>query len=93
MLMPWSELFGFLDGGFRELIETDFEQIRYGDVGMAVALAIVVGIVLTLTLIRLTATRKRHDRQHSGHVIAMQHRKRLWIRALHTAPKTLLAGA
>ena len=93
MLMPWSELFGFLDGGFRELIETDFEQIRYGDVGMAVALAIVVGIVLTLTLIRLTATRKRHARQHSGHVIATQHRKRLWVRALHTAPKTLLAGA
>ena len=93
MLMPWSELFGFLDGGFRELIETDFEQIRYGDVGMAVVLAIAVSVVLTLTLVRLTATRKRYDRQHSGHVIAAQHRKRLWVRVLHSAPKALLAGA
>ena len=93
MLMPWSELFGFLDGGFRELIETDFEQIRYGDVGMAVVLAIAVSVVLTLTLVRLTATRKRYARQHSGHVIAAQHRKRLWVRVLHTAPKALLAGA
>ena len=93
MLMPWSELFGFLDGGFRELIETDFEQVRYGDVGMAVALAIAVCVVLTLTLVRLTATRKRYARQHSGHVIAVQHRKRLWVRVLHTAPKALLAGA
>ena len=93
MLMPWSELFGFLDGGFRELIETDFEQIRYGDVGMAVVLAIAVSVVLTLTLVRLTATRKRYARQHSGHVIAVQHRKRLWVRVLHSAPKALLAGA
>jgi len=93
MLMPWSELFGFLDGGFRELIETDFEQVRYGDVGMAVALAIAVCVVLTLTLVRLTATRKRYARQHSGHAIAVQHRKRLWVRVLHTAPKALLAGA
>ena len=93
MLMPWSELFGFLDGGFRELIETDFEQIRYGDVGMAVVLAIAVSVVLTLTLVRLTATRKRYARQHSGHVIAAQHRKRLWVRVLHSAPKALLAGA
>ena len=93
MLMPWSELFGFLDGGFRELIETDFEQVRYGDVGMAVALAIAVCVVLTLTLVRLTATRKRYARQHSGHVIAAQHRKRLWVRVLHSAPKALLAGA
>ena len=93
MLMSWSELFGFLDGGFRELIETDFEQVRYGDVGMAVALAIAVCVVLTLTLVRLTATRKRYARQHSGPVIAVQHRKRLWVRVLHTAPKALLAGA
>ena len=93
MLMPWNELLAFLDGGFRELLETDYAQIRYGDVGMAVALAIVVGVVLALTLVRLGATRKRHARQHSGHLIEAGHRKRIWIRALHTAPKAFLAAA
>jgi len=93
MLMPWSELLAFLDGGVRELVETDFAQIRYGDVGMAVGLAIVVSVVLLLTLLRLGTTRKRHAREHSGHAIALAHRKRLWIRILHTSPKALLAGA
>jgi hypothetical protein len=93
MLMPWNELLAFLDGGFRELLETDYAQIRYGDVGMAVALAIAVGVVLALTLVRLAATRKRHVRQHSGHLIEAGHRKRVWIRVLHTAPKALLAAA
>jgi hypothetical protein len=60
MLMPWNQLVTFLDSGIRELIETDFQQIRYGDVGMAVALAIVVGIILVLTLMRLAALRACH---------------------------------
>ena len=93
MLMPWPELVAFLDGGIRELIGTDFQQVRYGDVGMAIGLAIVVSVVLTLTLFRLASAQKRHARQHSGHAIATKHRKRLWIRVLHTAPKVLLAGA
>jgi hypothetical protein len=93
MLMPWNQLVSFLDSGIRELLETDFQQIRYGDVGMAVALAIAVGVILALTLMRLAAMRKRHSRQHSGHVIRPAHRKRLWIRALHTAPKAFLAAA
>ena len=60
---------------------------------MAVALAVAVGVVLALTLVRLAATRKRHARQHSGHLIEAGHRKRLWVRVLHTAPKALLAAA
>ena len=91
--MPWSELLAFLNGGFQELLETDFQQIRYADVGIAVGLAFFVGGVLTFTLARLAAARKRHTRQHAGHVIAPSHRKRLWIRGLHTAPKFLLAVA
>jgi hypothetical protein len=91
--MPWSELAAFLDSGFRELVETDFAQIRYGDVGMATWLAIGVGMALVLTVVRLAARRKRHVRQHSGHVIAVSHRKRLWIRLAHSAPKLLLAAA
>ena len=93
MLMPWSELLAFLNGGFQELLETDFQQIRYGDVGVAAGLGLFVAGVLALTLVRLVAARKRHTRQHSGHVVDPSHRKRLWIRGLHTAPKFLLAAA
>ena len=93
MLMPWPELVAFLDGGIRELIDTDFAQIRYGDVGMALVLTIVVGVALFATLLRLAVARKRHARQHSGHEIAVAHSKRLRVRLLHTAPKALLAGA
>ena len=93
MFIPWSELVEFLDNGIRELIATDFAQIRYGDVGMATWLAIGVGVALVLTVVRLAAKRKRHARQHSGHVIAIHHRKRLCIRLVHSAPKLLLAVA
>ena len=93
MLMPWPELVAFLDGGIRELIDTDFAQIRYGDVGMAIVLAIVVAVALFATLLRLGVARKRHARQHSGHEIDVAHSKRLRVRLLHTAPKALLAGA
>ena len=81
--MTWSELAAFLDRGVRELIETDVAQIRYGAVAMATWLAIGVGVAVVLTLVRLAARRKRHVRQHSGHVIAPGHRKRLWIRLAH----------
>ena len=93
MFMPWSELAAFLDSGFRELVETDFAQIRFGDVGMAIWLALGVGMALVLTVVRLASKRKRHVRQHSGHVIAASHRKRLWIRMAHSTPKLLLAAA
>lgn len=93
MLVPWSELVAFLDAGVRELVETDFTQIRYGDVGMAIWLAIGVGVALALTVLRLAARQKRHARQHSGHVIEAGHQKRLWIRLVHSAPKLLLAAA
>jgi hypothetical protein len=93
MFMSWSELAAFLDSGFRELVETDFAQIRYGDVGMATWLAMGVGLVLVLAVVRLGAGRKRHVRQHSGYAIAISHRKPLWIRLVHSTPKLLLAVA
>ncbi len=93
MLMPWSELIAFLDAGIQDLVETDFAQIRYGDVGMAIWLAMGVGMALAITLLRLAGKRKRHTRQHSGHVIEPGHQKRLWIRLVHSAPKLLLAAA
>jgi len=57
MFMSWSELAAFLDSGFRELVETDFAQIRYGDVGMATWLAMGVGLALVLAVVRLGAGR------------------------------------
>jgi len=93
MFVPWSELIAFLDNGIRELVETDFAQIRYGDVGLATALAIGVGVALVLAVGRLVARRKHHVRQHSGHFIDVTDRKRTWIRLVHSAPKLLLATA
>ena len=93
MFMTWSELAAFLGGGFRELVDTDVAQIRYADAGMATWLAIGVGVTAVLTMVRLAARRKRHARQHSGHVIAISHRKRLWIRLAHSVPKLLLGAA
>ncbi len=93
MFMTWSELAAFLGGGFRELVDTDVAQIRYADVGMATWLAVGVGVAAVLTLVRLAARRKRHVRQHSGHLIAASHRKRLWIRLAHSVPKLLLGAA
>jgi hypothetical protein len=93
MFMEWSELFVFLDGGVRELIETDLAQIRYGEVGVAVWVGFAVSAMLVLTLVRLAVRQKRHTRQHSGYVIAASHQKRLWIRILHSTPKLLLTAA
>ena len=93
MLMTWDELTAFLRTGALELLETRFEQVRYGDVGMAIVLTAVVGAVLFLTAGRLGFWQRRHTRFHSGHEIAHAHRKGFWARALHTAPKLLVGTA
>ncbi len=93
MLMTWDEFAAFLRSGARELVETRFEQIRYGDVGMAAALAALVAVGLLVTLGRLGLLRRRHARHHSGHAIDAAHRKRFRARALHAAPKALVGAA
>ncbi len=93
MLATWAELVTFFNTGFRDLVETEFEQVRYGDVPMAIWLTLLVGVVLLLTAARLLLLRRRHSRHHSGHAVARAHQKRLWIRIIHAAPKALIAGS
>ncbi|MCY4076589.1 MAG: hypothetical protein OXH04_14290, partial [Acidobacteria bacterium] len=93
MLLNWSEFVAFLTGSLDELLGTELAQVRYGDVGMAFALTTLVAVAAAATLVRLAVRRRRHSRQHSGHAIDPKYRKRLWIRAAHTMPKVLVAGA
>ena len=93
MLMTWDEFVAFLRSGALELADTQFEQVRYGDVGMAIALTALVGIGLFLTFGRLGFRQRRHTRFHSGHEIAQAHQKRFWVRVLHGAPKVFVGGA
>jgi hypothetical protein len=60
---------------------------------MAFVLAGVIGGAVALTLARLVLRSRRHSRHHSGHQIDLAHQKRVWVKALHTAPKILIAFA
>jgi hypothetical protein len=93
MLMTWNEFIVFVNGALQDLLETEYAQVRYGDVGMAFWLTTVIGVVLFLTVTRLVLKRPTHSRHHSGHVIAAEDQKRLWIKAVHAAPKVLIASA
>ncbi len=93
MLMTWNEFVGFVQSSALELIETRFEQIRYGDIGMAIVLTALVIAGVFFTLGRLGLRRRRHTRYHSGHDIDLLHQKRLLARALHAAPKVLVGAA
>ena len=91
--MTWAEVVAFVNAGIRDLLETEYPQVRYGDVPTAIWLTLLVGVVLLLTAARLLLMQRRHSRHHSGHVIERAHQKRLWIRIVHAAPKALIAGS
>ena len=91
--MTWTEFVAFLNSGLQDLAETPYTQVRYGDVGMAVILAIVVGVVIFFTMSRLVLRRRKHSRHHSGHEIDPAHQKPVWIKLVHATPKALIAGA
>ena len=93
MLMTWDEFVGFVQSSALELIGTQFEQIRYGDIGMAIVLTALVVAGVFFTLGRLGLRRRRHTRHHSGHDIDLLHQKRLLARALHGVPKVLVGAA
>ena len=93
MQTNWTEFVAFVNLNFRELLETEFAQVRYGDIDMAFWLSVLIGLALVVTLARCLLHWRRHSRHHSGHKIAPQHQKRLRVRAIHTAPKVIIAGA
>lgn len=92
-MMNMSDFVASLGRSLRELSQTDFGQVHYGDVGLARALMFIVLAAAALTLARLTLRGHRHYRSHSGHLISRRHQQGLWARLLYGAPKLLLAGA
>ena len=93
MLMTWTEFVAFLTAGVQDLAETEYAQVRYGDLGMAIVLAVVVAVALFLTLSRFALWRRKNTRHHSGYEIDRSHQQRFWIKLVHATPKVLIAGA
>lgn len=93
MFLPWNEFLAFLTSSIDELAATEIGQVRYGDVGLAFWLTVVVAVAAVVSFVRLVSSRHKFSRQHSGHVIDPKYQKRLWVRTAHTAPKMLVAGA
>ena len=85
MLLTWTEFVAFLAAGLQELAETEYAQVRYGDVAMAISLAVLIALALFLTATRLALWRRKYSRHHSGHAIAAAHQKRAWVTVVHAA--------
>ena len=93
MLMEWKEFVGFIWARAQELVQTEFDQVRYADVGLAYMLSIVLGLAAMLTVARVTLTARRHSRHHSGHLVDPKFHRGRVARLLYNAPKLLLALA
>ena len=93
MLMEWAEFVGFIWARVLELAETEFDQVRYGDVELSLALSILLVLVLMATVARVTFTARRHSRHHSGYLVDRKHRRGVFAMLLYNAPKLLLALA
>ncbi len=93
MFLEWAAFTAFLDAQLLELLETDFAQVRYGDVGTATLAAFVVAGVALFTAGRLVLLRRRHARQHSGHDVPHRYRRGVFGRACHVLPKIILGLA
>ena len=93
MFLPWNDFFTFIVASLDELVETEMAQVRYGDVGLASILGMMVGVAAIVAVARLVFRPQKHTRQHSGHVIDPKYQKGLWIRTAHTLPKVFVAGA
>ena len=86
MLIKWAEFIEFLRTRVRELADTQFDQVRYGDVGLAIMLAMVVAGALVLTLYRIFFRPRGHSRHHSGHLIHEKLQRGPFVRALYHVP-------
>ncbi len=93
MLFDWAALDLFVRTGLQELVNTDFAQVRYGDISTAVLFALIVIAALCVTFARLLFLRRRYSRQHSGHTVARRHQRGLLIGLAYNIPKFVLALA
>ena len=66
MPTTWPESVEFIRLQIQELLSTEFDQVRYGDVSMAYLLAMVIVSAGVVTILRLLFIRRQHARQHSG---------------------------
>jgi len=93
MLMEWTEFVSFVWARAHELVQTEFDQVRYADVGLAYLLSIALGLAVMLTVTRMTLMARRHSRQHSGHLVDPKFHRSRMVRLLYNTPKLLLAFA
>jgi hypothetical protein len=91
--MDWTAFSNFLRGRGLELLGTDPNQIRFGDIGLTYLLVAGVILVGFATVVRLRLFRRRHYRQHSGHSIARQFRRGIAGRMVYFLPDVLLGLA
>jgi len=93
MLMEWTEFVGFILARGQELAQTEFDQVRYGDVGLAFVLSVALALAVMLTIVRVALTARRHSRHHSGHLVDPKFQRGLVAKLLYNTPKLLLALA
>ena len=93
VLASWTAFPEFLSGELQDLLSTDLAQVRYGDTGTAVLVAMAVAAAALLTAGRLVLLHRRHARRHSGYQVPRRFRRGLMGRVLHAIPKIALALA
>ena len=91
--MDWTALTDVLRIRAQELLGTEFDQIRFTDIGLTYWLSVAVVLVGFATLARLWGIARFHHRQHSGHRIERRFRRGVLGRALYHLPKVLLGLA
>ncbi len=91
--MDWTAFTDFLGTRAHELLGTDLNQVRFTDIGLTYVLSMAVALIAALTLVRRVLVRRRHHRQHSGHVIDPRYRRGVLGRTLYNLPKLLLGLA
>jgi len=93
MLMEWADFVGFFGVRARELIDTDFAQVRYADIGLAYWLLVVVFLACLCTVVRLTFTARHHTREQSGYQVDYAYQRGKIAFFLYNIPKLLLCFA
>ena len=89
--MEWAEFIEFIWTRVYELFDTEFDQVRYADIGIAYWLSGCLVAIVLLTVARRWFKPTRHSRHHSGHRIDRTLQRRHFATLLYNAPKLLLA--